>query len=133
MDFSFETWVHNIGLIVFFLHNTLLPSAHAWFLLLIILHHIISYLHSFIYESESVSCSVMSYLCNPMNCCSFAYEILEVRLLEWVVIPFSRDSSWPMDRTQVFFTAGRFFTIWATREVLYNSVYKKAGYSPLPT
>ena len=33
-------------------------------------------------------------------------------------IPFSRRSSWPGDHTQVSCIAGRFFTIWATREAL---------------
>ena len=37
-------------------------------------------------------------------------------LLEWVAIPFSRGSSQPRDWTWVFCTAGRFFTVWATRE-----------------
>ena len=32
------------------------------------------------------------------------------------VIPFSRGSFWPRDWTQVSCTAGRFFTIWATRK-----------------
>ena len=31
--------------------------------------------------------------------------------------PFARGSSWPRDRTQVSCTVGRFFTIWATREI----------------
>ena len=34
----------------------------------------------------------------------------QARILEWVAIPFSRDRTW------VSCTAGRFFTIWATRE-----------------
>ena len=38
------------------------------------------------------------------------------RILEWVAIPFSRESSWPRDQTQAFYTAGRIFAIWATRE-----------------
>ena len=38
------------------------------------------------------------------------------RMLEWVVIPFSRGSSQPKNRTQVSYIAGRFFTVWATRE-----------------
>ena len=42
--------------------------------------------------------------------------ILQVRILEWVAFPFSRVSSQPRDRTQVSCIAGRFFTIWATRE-----------------
>ena len=35
---------------------------------------------------------------------------------EWVAIPFCRESSWPRPWTQVSCIAGRFFTIWATRE-----------------
>ena len=35
--------------------------------------------------------------------------ILQARTLEWVVIPFSRGSSWPRDRTWVSSIAGRFF------------------------
>jgi len=35
-----------------------------------------------------------------------------------IAIPFSRRSSWPRDWTQVSYTAGRFFTIWGTREAL---------------
>ena len=39
--------------------------------------------------------------------------ILQASILEWVAIPFSRGTSRPRDRTQVFCTAGRFFTVWA--------------------
>ena len=42
--------------------------------------------------------------------------ILQARLLEWVAMPSSRGSSQPRDQTQVSLIAGRFFTIWATRE-----------------
>ena len=45
--------------------------------------------------------------------------IFQARILEWVAIPFSRGSSQPRDWTQVSCIAGRFFTIWATREALY--------------
>ena len=45
------------------------------------------------------------------------HGILQARILERVAIPFSRGSSWPRDQTQVSYIAGRFFTIWATREV----------------
>ena len=44
---------------------------------------------------------------------SFVHGILQARILEWLAIPFSRGSSWPKDQTQVSWTAGRFFTIWA--------------------
>ena len=58
-------------------------------------------------------------LCNPMNYslpgCS-VHGILQARVLEWVAMPSSRGSSQPRDQTQVSCIAGRFFTIWATRE-----------------
>ena len=41
---------------------------------------------------------------------------LQARIPEWVAIPFSRQSSWPKDRTQVSWIVGRLFIIWATRE-----------------
>ena len=44
--------------------------------------------------------------------------ILQIRILEWVAISFSRVSSWPRDWTQVSCIAGRRFTLWATREAL---------------
>ena len=49
-------------------------------------------------------------LCNPMNCSppdSAVHEILQARTPEWVVIPFSRESSRPRDRTQASCIAGR--------------------------
>ena len=58
-------------------------------------------------------------LCNSMDCSppgSSVHGILQARILEWVAIPFSRGPSRPRDWTQVSQTAGRFFTIWATRE-----------------
>ena len=42
------------------------------------------------------------------------HEIFQARILEWVAISFSRRSSQPRDRTRVSWTAGRFFTSWAT-------------------
>ena len=47
-------------------------------------------------------------LCNTMGCTD--HGILQVRILEWVAFPFSRESSQPRDQTQVFSIAGRFFT-----------------------
>ena len=44
------------------------------------------------------------------------HGILQARLVEYVSISFSSRSLWPRDWTQVCI-AGRFFTIWATREV----------------
>ena len=62
-------------------------------------------------KSESVSHSVLS-LCNPTNCSppgSSVLGILQARILEWVAVSFSRNSSWRRDRTQVSCVAGRFF------------------------
>jgi len=50
-------------------------------------------------------------LCNPMDCSqsgSFVHGILQVRILEWVVISFSKGSSQPRGQTQVSHIAGRF-------------------------
>ena len=64
------------------------------------------------------SCSVLT-LCNPMNCNlpgSSVHGIFKARILEWVVIPFSRGSSLFRDWSWVFGIAGRFLIMWATRE-----------------
>ena len=58
-------------------------------------------------------------LCNPMDCSlpsSSVHGILQARILEWVVYPFSRGSSQTRNQTRVSCVAGRFFTSWATRE-----------------
>ena len=58
-------------------------------------------------------------LCDPMDCItpgSSVHRILQERMLEWVAIPFSRGSSLPRGYTWVSCIAGRFFTVWATRE-----------------
>ena len=47
---------------------------------------------------------------------SSIHGIFQVRVLEWIVISFSRGSSRPRNRTRVSHIAGRRFTIWATRE-----------------
>ena len=53
-------------------------------------------------------------LCNPMD--STVHGILQARILEWVVFPFSRGFSQPTDQTQVSRIADGFFTSWATKE-----------------
>ena len=52
-------------------------------------------------------------LCNPMDSSwpgSSVLGISQARLLEWVAISFSRGSSWPRDRTCVFWIASGYFT-----------------------
>ena len=51
-------------------------------------------------------------LCHPLD--YPGHGILQARILEWVAIPSSRESSQPRDWTRI---AGGFFTSWATREV----------------
>ena len=53
-------------------------------------------------------------LCGPLG--FSVHGILQARILEWVAISFSRGSSGPRDRILVSCIAGRFFTVWATRE-----------------
>ena len=63
----------------------------------------------------------MSNSSGTMDCSlpgSSVLGILQVRILEWVAISFSRESSWPRNQTKFSCIAGRFFTIWATREAL---------------
>ena len=64
-------------------------------------------------------------LCDSVNCSlpgSSVHGILQARLLDWVAILFSSGSSQPRDRTQVSHIAGRFFTIWATRETCHQKL-----------
>ena len=54
------------------------------------------------------------------------HGIFQAGILEWVGHSFSRRSCWPRDQTQVSCIAGRLFTVWATREILYhhNALHK---------
>ena len=71
-----------------------------------------------------LSCSVVADYATPLT---VAYQaplsmgILQARILECVAIPFSMGSSQPRDWTHVSCIAGRFFTIWATREAQYTT------------
>ena len=74
--------------------------------------------------------SVMSEscLCDPRDCrlpSPSIHGILQARILEWAAISFSRRSSWPRDWTWFSRIAGRPFTFWATREVLWVLDHKE--------
>ena len=59
---------------------------------------------------------VVSNSCDPMDCNlpgSSVHGILQARILEWVVISFSRGSSRPRNGTRVSCIASWFFTDWA--------------------
>ena len=55
------------------------------------------------------------WLCLPG---SSVHVILQARILEWVAIPFLKESSHPMDWTWVSCIAGGFFIVWAIRIAL---------------
>ena len=65
------------------------------------------------------SCPTLCYSMDYSLPGSSVHRILQARILQWVAIPFSRGFSQPRDWTWVSCLAGRFFLIWATREVLY--------------
>ena len=49
-----------------------------------------------------LSCSFVSYSCNPIDCTlpgSSVHGILQARILEWVAMPPSRGSSRPRNQT----------------------------------
>ena len=53
-------------------------------------------------------------LCNPVD--YTVHGTFQATILEWVAYPFSRDSSWPRNRTGDSCVADRVFTNWAIRE-----------------
>ena len=78
-------------------------------------------------EKKSEVAQLCLTLCNPMDCSipgSSVHGIFQARVLEWVAISFSRESSQPRDRTWVAHIAGRHFTIWATRDAEIEAVIK---------
>ena len=71
-------------------------------------------------ESESVSHSVISTLCNPMDCSppgSSAHGISQARILAWVGISFSRRFPGPMNRTHISCTG---------RQILYYPSHQES-------
>ena len=75
------------------------------------------------FESHALKVSVTQScptLGDPMGCSlpGSSVEIFQARILEWVAIPFSRESSWPRDQTQGSCIAEGFFTVWGPGEAL---------------
>ena len=65
-------------------------------------------------------------LCNLVDCStpgSSMHGISQARILEWVTISFSGGSSQPRSRSQVSCIAGRFFTVWVTRDKNQRSIF----------
>ena len=67
-------------------------------------------IHVNVWQKPLQYCKVISLQLIKIN------EKKKKRILEWIAIPFSRESSQPRNRTWVSCIAGRFFTVWATRE-----------------
>ena len=74
-------------------------------------------------------------LCNPMDRRppgSSVHEILQERILEWAVMPFSRGSSRPRNPTYVscvYCITGRFFIHWATWEIHYVGLFANKSWA----
>ena len=69
-------------------------------------------------------------LCDPTDCSlpgSSVHGILQAGILEWVAMPSSRGFSQPREQIQVSCIAGRFFTIWATREAQNRHIFPYLG------
>ena len=106
-------------------YNTLIPSIEAP------IPHVTqmnmpfslyrSILYCYMYCLVTQSCPSLWQPCKCSLPGSSVHGISQAKLLEWVAISFSRGSSQPRDQTWVSCTAGRFFTIWATREAHWQS------------
>ena len=62
-------------------------------------------------------------LCEPMGCsppASSVHGTVQTRILEWIVISYSRGSFQPRDRIWVSCNAVDLFTMWVTRKVLFG-------------
>ena len=63
---------------------------------------------------------------------SSVHGIFQARVLECVAISFSRGSCQPRDWTRVSTSAGRRFTIWATREAIPRSLWDHLNWRKWP-
>ena len=99
----------EIFIVLFLLLNDVINSVNVTLIILVVQ-----------YGPERTGCALrQKKLKNIIDCSppgSSIHGILQARILERVDIPFSRRSSQPRDRTWASHMAGRFLTIWATRE-----------------
>ena len=91
---------------------------HIYILALLIYYTlvVICFVLCVIYLEVAQSCPT---LWDPTDCSlpdSSVHTIFQARVLEWVAISFCRRSSQPRDWTWASCIAGRWFTVWATRE-----------------
>ena len=86
--------------------------------------------HNSISEVKVLFAQSCQNLWDPLDCSSpgsSVHGIFQAKMLEWIVIFFSRRSSWPRDLTPVSCITGGFFTIFAVE--LHGSVVKKPAIS----
>ena len=77
---------------------------------------------------------VVSDSLQPLDCSlpgSSVHGICQARILEWVAMPFSRESSSPGYWTQVSCIAGGFFTIWVYQSPLGAGFIVKTKHRPV--
>ena len=98
---------------------------------------------SWISKEEASGTEDVCAVCVPRSCPLFekpwtialqaplSMGILQTRILEWVAMLSSRESSQFKDQTRVSSTAGGFFTVWASREAQHNNLQKVTGSSRL--
>ena len=79
--------------------------------------------HEAVLGSDTVPSCILQLLGAGIPPGSSVHGILQAGILEWVAIPFSRESSWTRNRPQVSCIAGGLFTIWATREAPVATLY----------
>ena len=82
-------------------------------------------------ESECVNRSVLT-LCDPMACSPpgpSVHGILQA-WMEWLPCASPGEFSQPRDQTRVSCIAGRFFTIWVTRETTFQNNCKQNESAP---
>ena len=74
-------------------------------------------------------------LCDPMNCSppgSSIHGIFQARILEWVVMSSSSESSWPIEPASLALP-GRFFTTAPPVKAPICLVYSQMGHSSIPS
>ena len=88
-------------------------------------------------KSESEVTQLCPTLCDPTDCSLLGFSIhgiFQARVLEWIAISFSRESSLPRDWTRVSHIVGRFFYRLSQGSLLKaGNVYLFVGHLLWPT
>ena len=128
LNFIFEFGVSYLASTQIFIFTTHLRSLQFKYFCFRILNfdYPVGHLKSVFRNGEVKVTQSCPTLWDPMDCSlpgSSVHRTFQVRELEWVAMSFSRGSSQPRDQTQVSCMAGRFFTIWVTREACSSMIF----------